>query len=533
MTSHKTKIDAIFSEWDKPDSPGCALAIVRAGETIYERGYGIANLEYDIPITPETRFHVASVSKQFTAMAVTLLVQEGKLSLDSDIHEYLPKIPDFGIQITPRHLLHHTSGLRDQWSLLTIAGWRMQDVITTEDIIELVQAQKALNFKPGAEYLYSNTGYTLLALIVERLSGQTFPEFCRTQIFTPLGMENTHFHHNHTMIVKNMAYSYAPNEKNGFHKVVLSYSTVGATSLFTTVQDLGKWDENFYTHKVGGPKVFTMLHTRGVLNTGQPIRYALGLFISHYRGLKTVEHGGSDAGYRAHLIRFPDQRFTIIILGNLSTLGPSQLTTKIADIYLENEFLETEEQEEPIKLPIEALVEKANIYYNENLSTTIRIEMIEDKLYWVRTSGNIELQPLSPERFKLADPDPSTIIEFSKPTPNSRTQMNWFVQTQKPIVYRAVDPYDPTDHDKENYSGRYFCPELDVTYTILNEEGKLFLKRRKHEKTLMIPTFKDAYTREDSDILFTRDNENAISGFTLTTERVRNLRFIKHELRAS
>lgn len=246
-----------------------------------------------------------------------------------------------------------------------------------------------------------------------------------------------------------------------------------------------------------------------------------------------MEHGGGDAGYRAHIIRFPDQRFTIIILSNLSTLEPSQLTRKIADIYLDNEVLETEEQEEPIKLPIEALVEKANIYYNENLSATIRIEMIKDKLYWVSTSGKIELQPLSPERFKPADLGTSTIIEFRKPTANSRAQMNWFVQTQKPIVYRAVDPYDPTDHDKENYSGRYFSPELDVTYTILNEEGKLFLKRRKHEKTLMIPTFKDAYTREDSDILFTRDNENAISGFTLTTGRVRNLRFIKQESRAS
>ncbi|MCW4036925.1 MAG: beta-lactamase family protein, partial [Candidatus Bathyarchaeota archaeon] len=201
------KIDEIFSEWDRTDSPGSALAVLKDGEIVYKRGYGMANLEYGIPITPTTIFHVASVSKQFTAFAVALLAQEGKLSLDDDVRRYVPDLPDFGETITIRHLIHHISGLRDQWELLIAAGWRMEDVIKTEDVLELVREQKELNFKPGSEYLYCNTGYTLMALIVERVSGKPFRDFCAERIFQPLAMENTHFHDDHKMIVENRAYS--------------------------------------------------------------------------------------------------------------------------------------------------------------------------------------------------------------------------------------------------------------------------------------------------------------------------------------
>src|SRR5215471_18391031 len=196
------KVDEVFSRFEKPESPGCALAVIKDGQIAYERGYGMSNLEYGIPISPSSIFHVASISKEFTAMAIVLLSQHGKLSLDDEVRKYIAEVPDFGDRITIRQLIHHTSGMRDQWSLLEMAGWREDDVITEGDILELVSRQKALNFKPGEEHVYSNTGYTLLAIIVKRVSGQSLREFADANIFKPLGMTRTHFHDDHSMIVK-------------------------------------------------------------------------------------------------------------------------------------------------------------------------------------------------------------------------------------------------------------------------------------------------------------------------------------------
>jgi CubicO group peptidase (beta-lactamase class C family) len=249
------KVDQLFAAWDKPESPGAAIAVIKDGAVTYQRGYGSANLEYNIPITPKTVFHVASVSKQFTAFAITLLVNQGKLSLDDDIRKHLPEVPDFGKKITIRHLLHHTSGLRDQWVLLAMAGWRLDDVITKEHILKIVRHQKELNFDPGEEHVYSNTGYTLLAVIVERVSGKSFREYTEANIFKPLGMTSTHFHDDHEMIVKNRAYSYAPVKDAGFKLAALNYANVGATSLFTTAEDLVRWVLNFEDKKVGGAAV--------------------------------------------------------------------------------------------------------------------------------------------------------------------------------------------------------------------------------------------------------------------------------------
>ncbi|MHC5039061.1 MAG: serine hydrolase domain-containing protein, partial [Planctomycetota bacterium] len=263
MKIPEKEIDEVFAEWDRPDSPGCALALIGEEGILYERGYGMANLEYDIPITPETIFHVASVSKQFTAMAVGMLAEEGKLSLDDDVRLHVPELHDFGEPLTVRHLIHHTSGLRDQWMLLVLAGWRMDDVITTEDAMDVVRRQRELNFKPGGEHLYCNSGYTLMAVVVERVSGLPFPEFCRERIFEPLAMKRSHFHDDHTRIVKNRAYSYVPREGNGFRHSVLSYATVGPTSLLTTVRDLAIWETNFTDGNVGGPSLLEGMQAPG------------------------------------------------------------------------------------------------------------------------------------------------------------------------------------------------------------------------------------------------------------------------------
>ena len=394
MTTHETleaKVAQLFAEWNRSDSPGTALAVTRDGEIIYKRGYGLANLEYDIPITPTTIFDIASVSKQFAAFAIATLAHDGKLSLDDDIRRYLPDVPDFGYTITIRHLLHHTSGLRDWVQSLVIAGVAMEDVISFKHILKMVRQQKALNFEPGAAYSYSNTGYNLLAEIVETVTGDSFREWTDANIFKPLSMANSHFHDDHQMILKNRAYSYQAVENGGFKHAVNNTTALGSSSLFSTVEDLAKWILNFDNTQIGEQTVIEQMHQRGVLNDGEQISYAFGLNIGDYRELKTVGHSGSWRGFRSHLMRFPDQKFGVVILCNLDTFNPLNLAEKVADIYLADALapeetsepektVESAEDTKPEPLAPEQLTEFEGDYYTEELDTTYTIRVREDGL---------------------------------------------------------------------------------------------------------------------------------------------------------
>ena len=394
MTTHETfeaKVDQLFAEWNRPNSPGAALAVTRDGETIYTQGYGTANLEYDIPITPTTIFDIASVSKQFAAFAIATLAHDGKLSLDDDIRTHLPDVPDFGNTITIRHLLHHTSGLRDWVQSLVIAGVGMEDVISFKHILKMARHQKALNFEPGAAYLYSNTGYNLLAEIVERVTGSPFRKWTDTNIFKPLAMTNSHFHDDHQMVLKNRAYSYQVVENGGFKHAVNNTTALGSSSLYSTVEDLAKWILNFDDTRIGEQVVLEQMHQRGVLNNGEQISYALGLNIGEYRGLQTVGHSGSWRGFRSHLIRFPEQKFGVVILCNLDAFNPLRLTETVADIYLADDLAPVEASEpekasasaEATKsesLTSEQLAEFIGNYYAEELDTTYTIAVSENGL---------------------------------------------------------------------------------------------------------------------------------------------------------
>lgn len=401
------KVDKVFSQFEGEGSPGAAVAVVQGGEVIYKQGYGLANLEYDIPNSPSTIFHIASVSKQFTCFAALLLAEEGKLTMDDDVRKYIPEVPDFGKTITLRHLATHTSGLRDQWNLLALAGWRLDDVITLDHIMKLVQKQEALNFNPGEEYYYCNTGYTLLAEVVSRVSGQSFAAFTQERIFEPLGMKNTLFYDDHQKVVPNRAYSYGMND-NTYTKRVLSYANVGATSLFTTVEDLAQWALNFDKGTVGKPESLKEMHRQGILNNGDTISYALGQGIGTYRGLNRVSHGGSDAGYRTNLTRFPDHDFSVIIFSNYGNFNPGWKANQIADIYLEGEFTEPREPfrnnrpEKGDPLPMTgSLDDFTGKFYSTELTTQYEIKLKEGELIAVHPRHpDIEMTHESGDEFK-------------------------------------------------------------------------------------------------------------------------------------
>lgn len=329
------KVDRIFAAWDKPTSPGCALGVLQNGRFVYERGYGMANLDYDIPNSPKLVYYVGSDSKQFTAASIGLLVLDGKIRLDDDIRKYIPEMPDYGTPITINHLIHHTSGIRDIYGLMSLGGLRLEDVFSDSEAVALIAHQKELNFKPGDDYLYSNSGYFLLGQIVKRVTGKSLREFADERIFQPLGMTHTHFHDDPGHVMKGRAMSYESDGQGAYRiSYIQNFDKIGAGGLYTTIEDLQKWDENFYTHRVGGDALQAMIHTRGVLNKGDTIPYAFGNNVTSYRGLRVDEHGGSLMGYKAEILRFPDQHFSVLATCNLGSINPGPLAEQVAEVYL-------------------------------------------------------------------------------------------------------------------------------------------------------------------------------------------------------
>ncbi len=515
------KIDGIFTQWDKSNHPGCALAVVQGGEIIYSRGYGMANLDYDLAIRPNSVFHVASISKQFTAFAIALLDQSGKLSIDDDIRKYLPEIPDYGDTITIRHLAHHTSGLRDQWDLLEMAGWRENDLKTNADVLYLASRQKELNFKPNDEYLYSNTGYTLLALIVERVTGQTLRVFTTKHIFIPLGMKSTHFHDDFEMIVKNRAYGYAPRPEGGYRISIPLFDTVGATSLFTTVEDLALWEQNFYHKKIGGEAVIDLMLKRGVLNSCEKIDYGFGIRVSEYRGLKIFGHSGADAGYRSDFLCFPDQSFAVIIFSNFELMTPDVLSKKVADIYLA-EFLEpTNAEPETIELSAMQLAAKTGIYRDSNTGGTRRIAMRDGQLTAVLTANfALPLAAASPEHFVLQ----GYPLKMEFVDKDGKRELHEVMGSGKPTIYERVDESKLAKEQAQDFVGVYHSEELATEYQVEQTDEGLVFKHYKHQPVRLTPTATDAFAGQ-GDLQFTRDSSGEVDGFTWFTGRIRRQRF--------
>jgi CubicO group peptidase (beta-lactamase class C family) len=399
--SWQSAVDKVFAPWDTRQSPGCALGIYKDGAILYERGYGMADLEHDVPIGPDTPFYIGSVSKQFTAFAAALAIQQGKVGADDSIRKYFPELPEYASAITVRHLVHHTSGLRDFYTLLSIAGRRQDDVYDNFAVLRLAARQKELNFGPGTDYLYSNTGYALLASLVGRASGMSFSAFVDANIFKPLGMTSSHVHDDDARLVKGRAYGYS----GGANALRLNASVaerVGAGGVFSTVRDLIRWDENFYDGKVGGRALIDQVQTPGRLNGGQPLTYAWGLQVGRYRGRPIVEHGGSLVGYRAHLIRFPEQHFSVAVLCNLASAVPGGLARRVVDVVIGSSWTEpatgggpgptvtTSPTRSPGKNPT-SLSSYTGRFYSEEVDATFTVTAKGDQLFAQRDTDLVPL----------------------------------------------------------------------------------------------------------------------------------------------
>ena len=526
-----TKVDTIFSAYDKPDSPGCALGVIKDGKLIYTRGYGRANLEHGIANGSNIVYDIGSSSKQFAAASIVLLAQQGKLSLDDDVRKLIPELPAYQKPVTIRHMLNHTSGLRDYLTLFSLAGVDFDSTTGDKEALNIIVRQKQLNFAPGDDWLYSNSGFFLLSQLVKRASGKTLAQFAKEHIFDPLGMKNTHFHDNHTMIVPKRATGYAP-APSGFRIEMSNFEQTGDGAVYTTIEDLLLWDQNFYQPKVGGQAMLDQLQMLGALNNGKKLDYALGLFVDEYKGLRRVHHGGSWAGYRAELMRFPAQKFTVACLCNLATANPTNLATKVAAIYLANEFKASEEKKAAaapvptITLSEEQLKDKVGLYRLAASGEVRRITLRDGKLRIDSFSPPIELLPLSAHRFRANTPNAGASTELSFEKAASGKWLLNLPRNNRVDAFESVEAFAPSTQQLADFAGSYYSEELDTTWRVAVEDGKLMVTDRNDQKLALTPTYRDAFTgRFQTE--FSRDAQGRVNGFVVHAGRIRHVKFVR------
>jgi CubicO group peptidase (beta-lactamase class C family) len=516
------KVDQVFAAYDKPDSPGCALGVIRDGEFLHKRGYGSGSLELGVSLTAQSIFYMGSVSKQFTAASVVLAAEQGYLSLDDDVRKYIPELPSYGYTITLRQMLHHTSGYRDDLALLLLAGGNFEDVHSTAEMLDLVSRQKDLNYVPGSEYLYSNTNFFLMSVVVQRATGRPLSQFAEDNIFKPLGMSHTRFYDDRTGVVAGRVPAYKPLAAGGFGiDWTTNFDMVGDGGLLSSVEDLLMWDRNFYANKLGKGTLLRELQTPGVLNNGKRIDYALGLFVGAYRGLSTVEHYGSLFGYRIEMLRFPQQKFSVICLCNLESIQPRILASHIADIYLEGQL----SPEHPAAAVLHVDPQPfTGQYRNVESHSVLDLSVAEGDL----AATGQHFKPLGPRQFAAASGEELTFeIKGGKAAALTLTATD-----TAPRRYEKFQPFKPSVKDLAQYAGVYTSSELPANYRFSLQDGHLTLAVNWRESTVLIPSVPDEFQDPllGTSIVFRRDATGQIDGCDIFARQVRHIAFARAAL---
>lgn len=528
-------IDSLFADWNKTNVPGCALGIIKDDKLVYSRGYGSADLEHELEITPSSVFYIGSVSKQFVTFSILLLEEQGKLNLDDRIQKFLPDFPEYGSPLTIRHFIHHTSGVRDYLTLMYLKGRNYLDDMDPDEVYELIRRQKELNFSPGEKYLYSNSCYFMLAMIVEKASGQTLKNFAQQHIFEPLGMKSTIFYDDNTDLIKNRVFSYRPSkDANGFDNLIMRFDLVGSGGVYSNIEDLFLWDQNFYHNKLGkgGQEIIEKMHTEGLLNSGESSGYAFALNNGNYKGLKTVSHGGSLAGYRAQLMRFPEQHFSVILLANRGDANPTALSYQVADIILENEFIKAPAKKEAAKVVDVAAgspqysFQQLTGTYEMQPGASLELSIQNDSLHVVQTwnKAAYNIVPTAGNTFELpGKPDVQFVFSDFK---NDQTQILTVIQNGKETSCKRINKTNQDDIDLDAYTGIYYSEEIDARYRFFVEDEKLNVQIANNDPITLDVYGVDQFVSGRTLVHFNR-SEGIPVGFDLDAGRVKNLKFEK------
>jgi CubicO group peptidase (beta-lactamase class C family) len=530
------KLDALFAAQAKPGVPGCAVGVYRAGEVLAARAYGLASLEHDLPLATDSVFDIASISKQFTAMVILLLEREGKLSIDDDVRKYVPELPNYGPPIRVRHLLHHTSGLREYIDLLTLAG-RTDDRVTDEDLLLLLQRQKALNFRPGTQWRYSNTGYFLLAVVASRASGMKFSALVKERILEPLGMKSTALLEDHTAIVRGRATGYFLDKDGAFRTAISRWEHLGASRVATSVEDLARWDANFYEPRVGDRALLEKLRTPGKLDDGRPLDYALGLFEGVLHGRRAEWHTGSTGGYVSDLVRYPAERLTVSVLCNATDdpkTQPWALAPQVADLFLPQRGVAEAASESAgaRRSPSpEELRELVGAYYDPETFALRTIAVEEGRI----TFGT-QLEPggfTAP--FILEGPrkltSTKTPVRFTFEPAQGATPARIIrsVENEPPTAFLRFEPIKPPPSALAEYVGRYVSDEIprEIQVAVADDHLRLGTWGHAPDPEPLAPLMRDAFRNEIGGLQFERDARGRVRAFVVTSSGLRGVRFTR------
>ncbi len=516
-------VDSIFAAFVGIDNPGCAVGVTQDGRELLARAYGVADLEHGMPNTPETVFEPGSVSKQFVAAATVLLAVDGRISLEDDVREYIPELPDYGEVITVRDLITHTSGLRDWGSIAGIHGWeRTTRRHTHTHVLDITRRQESLNYPPGEYYSYTNTGYNLLSVLVERVTEMTLDEYSQEHLFGPLGMTRTQWRDDFTELVRNRSTAYRRGADSAFHQLMPFENIYGNGGLLSTVGDLLRFTHNLETGSVGGPHFVEEMHRQGVLDSGRQLKYAAGIFVDEYRGVPEVHHAGATAGYSGFLTRFPDQGIAVAVMCNVSGANPGGRAHKVADLYLAGAI----DDDVPsglsgprVEVGIDALDALAGGYRDTLTGGFVPVTVSEGQL---RAAGT-PLTPVSPTRFEGPG---AYVLEFSEPaSEGSRPSAYSMSQVLDRARLEPIEIADPSPEQLTQYVGAYRSEEAEVTYWIEVDGGQLRSRQRYDVTISLSPAYEDAFTGFGATFIFERDGSERVTGFTMSRGRVWGLRF--------
>ena len=530
--STKNKIDELFTQWDNPKSPGGAMGIVRNDSLIYAKGFGMANLENNIPNTTETNFYMASVSKQFTGYCIVLLAKQGKVKLDEDIRIYLPWFPDYEYKITVRNLLNHTSGIRDDLDLATISGLNRFGMVTQLHALSLIKSQRSLNFTPGEQHQYSNSNFVLLAEIVETVSGQSFSSFADSAIFKPLGMNHTSFPEDYTKLISNRANSYSKINNSSFTNNFQNVYTLGDGGMFSNIVDMQKWVSNFFNPKVGDYKDIEQLTQKGRLNNGNEIFYALGVNVTTLKGWNRYHHRGGMAGYGNYVAIYPELKLGIIVFGNVnSNPAPRDMVVQINDLFIkDNPNVKNVTIDEKVAVFTDTVtVLKFCGNYLSNNGTEINFVLRNKKLFWETEGSSKLLLKVSGNTFiDLLDSTVKFVFREIDAKKYSVTQQLSYTErllTKYPLENK------PTEKELKSYEGKYYSSELDCSFRVRVNGGQLLLTSIRHEDLVLKYLAKDELFHKNGlkHLQIIRDKQNKIVGFDLDNGSIVNMRFNKME----
>ena len=527
--------DSVFQAFDRTDSPGCALGVYQDGKVQYARGYGMASLEHGVALSPRSVLDVGSISKQFTAMAILMLQKEGKLNIDEPIRKYIPEMPPYADKITIRRALSQTSGLRDLYTMMGQTGRTFGG--DTVDALRVIMGSTEPNYEPGARYLYTNSGWILAAQIIYRLTGKTLALFAQERIFAPLGMHETLYHADVTTIIPNGAEGYSPRPGGGFRVARSTYdgAIVGAGAVHTSVEDFGRWLNNYDSATVGGRDILETMTTATKLNDGSPATsganqtYAVGLSVGTLRGLRTVSHGGSWAGYRGHFIRFPEQHFAVATFCNLTTSGPDSLARKVAGIYLGDRMQADSDRAWTTALasapgsevPVANLRALVGVWRNVERGEIRRTRLVGDTLFSIG-GERTRMVPSDGGRFRVGS---GTEVRFEG---DAAAPSRMIVRTTgETVTFARADTAALTPAKLAEYAGDYRSDEAGATHTWKVEKDQLVLYVNDRRQGVLEPTYKDGFTRAGTVIDVTRDAKGRITGLVLEAGRVRHLRFTR------